>query len=297
MNRWIFNWLTSLAAGMPLWLGYGLARAFSVVHYAFFPNRRHAVLANLAVIQPGTSRRERARITREIMYNYNAFLFEFFRLPHLDRDDLLRRIQVEGKEHLDAAAAQGRGLVMVSSHIGNWELAGVILAWWGHHVYAVAGVQLSRWLTPAVRETKSEMAVTTVAPEDGFKKLYRAIENKGIVALLADGDIYSHPVIVDLFGRKTPMPAGPAVLGMRTGALVMTGYTVRLPGGRFRAIVEPALDPKDFANVADFSQAIAARLEAQVRNHIDQWCIFRSIWEPETTPQEATEAAARKVTA
>jgi lauroyl/myristoyl acyltransferase len=297
MNRWIFNWLTSLAAGMPLWLGYGLAHVFSVVHYAFFPNRRHAVLANLAVIKPGTSRKERAHMAREIMRNYNAFLFEFFRLPHLDRDELLRRIDVEGKEHLDAAAAQNRGLIMVSSHIGNWELAGVILAWWGHHVYAVAGVQISRWLSPAVRETKSEMAVTTVAPEDGFKKLYRAIESKGTVALLADGDIYSHPVMVDLFGRKTPMPAGPAVLGMRTGALVLTGYTVRLPGGRFKAVVEPALDPNAFATSGEFSQAIAARLERQVREHIDQWCIFRPIWEPETVPEEATAAAARKVTA
>src|SRR5262249_49841509 len=104
-------------------------------------------------------------------------------------------------------------------------------------------------------------------------------------------------VMVDLFGRKTPMPAGPAVLGMRTGALVLTGYTVRLPGGRFKAVVEPALDPHAFPSSAEFSQAIAARLERQVRDHLDQWCIFRPIWEPEATPEEATEAAARKVTA
>jgi KDO2-lipid IV(A) lauroyltransferase len=170
-------------------------------------------------------------------------------------------------------------------------------AQWGYRIHAVAGVQFSRWLSPAVREAKSELAVSTVSPEDGFKKLYRALEANELVALLADGNVYHHPATVELFGRRTAFPAGPAVLSMRTGALVIVGYCERLPRGRFRIVIEPALDPTEFTRLADLSQAVASKVERHIREHIDQWCIYRPIWEGEPGPQEAVEGAARSVTA
>jgi KDO2-lipid IV(A) lauroyltransferase len=297
MHRLFFGWLTSIAASLPLWLGYGLARLLAGLHYALFPARRHAALANLAVVLPATSRRERARVVRQMMYHYNAFLYEFFRLPHLDRDELMRAIQVEGRDHLEAAVARRRGVIIVSSHLGNWELAGVLVASWGYPLHAVAGVQFTRWLSPAVRETKSEMAVSTVSPEDGFKKLYRALEHNELVALLADGDIYHQPVTVELFGRETPFPAGPSVLSMRTGALIVPGFCQRLKGGRFRVVIEPPLDPAVFESAHALSQAVAARVETHIREHVEQWCIFRPVWTGELSPQEAVEGAARRVTA
>ena len=108
-------------------------------------------------------------------------LFEFFRLPHMRRRELLSRVEVVGREHLEKAVERGRGVVICCTHVGNWELAAVVLAYWGYTLHAVAGVQLGRWLTQAVRETKSELAIHTVAPEDGFRKLIRALEHNEVV--------------------------------------------------------------------------------------------------------------------
>jgi KDO2-lipid IV(A) lauroyltransferase len=297
MSRLVFGWLTALISGMPLRLGYLLARLLSEVHFRFFPSRRHAALANLAAALPGSSRRERLRIVRRMMTSYNYMLFEFFRLPYLTRSELLRSVEVVGREHLERAAERGRGVVICCTHIGNWELAAVAVAHWGYTLHAVAGVQLSRWLTPAVRESKAELAIHTVAPEDGFRKLLRALEHGDMVALMVDGDIYNHGTAVEFFGRETRMPAGPGVLAQRTGAPIICGYCERVRPGKFRIVVEPALDPAVIPTTAELNARVAGLAERHIRAHLDQWCIFRPLWDGAPAPESVPEAAARSVEA
>ncbi|HTO91228.1 MAG TPA: lysophospholipid acyltransferase family protein [Candidatus Sulfotelmatobacter sp.] len=289
MSRLVYGWLTAFIAGMPMRLGYFIADLLTGIHWAFFPARRHAALANLAQIRPTASRRERAALARSMMRSYNRMMFEFFRLPHLSREELLGSVEVSGREHLEEAVARGRGVILCCSHIGNWELAAVVLAHWGYTVTAVAGVQLNRWLTPAVRETRAELAIHTVAPEDGFRKLLRAIERNEMIALMVDGDIYSHGIPVEMFGRETRFPAGPGTLAQRTGALIISGYCERVRPGRFRVVIEPALDPAAYPTTAALHAAVASLTEKHIRSHLDQWCIFRPLWEP--VPAEAGETA------
>jgi len=295
MSRLVYGWITALISGMPPWLGYFLADVLTEVHFRFFPSRRHGALANLATILPRAARRDRMRIARRMMRSYNRMMFEFFRLPHLSREELLSSVEVVGREHLEQAIARGRGVILASSHIGNWELAAVMIAQWGHTLHAVAGVQLNRWLSTAVRETKSELAIQTISPEDGFRRLLRALEHNEPVALVVDGDIYNHGVEVEFFGRRYDFPAGPGVLAQRTGAQVICGYCERVSPGRFRIVMEKPLDPAAFATTSELNQAVAATIERHIRSHLDQWCIFRPMWEP--APSSAAEPAgeARRV--
>jgi KDO2-lipid IV(A) lauroyltransferase len=297
MSRVIYVWLTALMASLPLKIGYTLADLATELHFRLFPSRRHAALANLAVVLPSAGRRDRMRIVRRMMRSYNRMMFEFFRLPHLGREELLRSVDAEGRRHLEHAIARGRGVIITCCHVGNWELAAVVLAHWGYSVHAVAGVQLSRWLTGAVRETKEELAIHTVSPEDGFRKLLRALEHNHIVALMVDGDIYNHGVTVEMFGRDTSFPAGPGVLAQRTGALVLSGYCARTAPGRFRIVIEPPFDPATFSSAAELNRAIASVTERHVREHLDQWCIFRPLWTgaPSTAAERA--GAARRIEA
>ena len=297
MSRLIFGWLTALVASLPLSLGYFIAGLLTEVHLRLFPGRRHSALANLAVAMPRATRRERMQIARRMMRSYNCMLFEFFRLPHLTRRELLDSVEVEGREHLEQAVARGRGVILASTHIGNWELAAVMLAHWGYTLHAVAGVQLNRWLTPAVRETKTELAIHTISPEDGYRRLLRALEHNDLVALMVDGDVYQHGVQVDFFGRETPFPAGPGVLAQRTGALIICGYCERTGPGRFRIVMEPALDPAQYASVQAINGAVAHTVERHIREHLDQWCIFRPMWEGASQTEAAPAGAGRSVEA
>jgi len=290
MSRLIFGWLTWLASSLPPWLGYALADLATGPHWYGFPERRHAVLANLAVILPRASRSDRVKIGKRMVRSYNRMMYEFFRLPHLSREELLAAVDVVGKEHLDRAIERGRGVIITSTHLGNWELGAVMVAQWGYALHAVAGVQLGRWLSGAVRDTKTELSITTIAPEDGFRKILRALEHNDPVALVVDGNLYQHGQAVEWFGRETPFPAGPGVLAQRTGALVVPAWCERLGNGRFRITIEAPIDPAAFATTAALHQAIAAAAERHIRGHLDQWCIFRPLWP--TPVADAVPAAA-----
>src|SRR5262249_29405051 len=135
---------------------------------------------------------------------------------------------------------------------------------------------------------------TTISPEDGFRKIIRALEHNDPVALMVDGGMYAHGHTVEWFNRPTPFPAGPGVLAQRTGALIISGYAVRTAPGRFRMFMEPPIDPAAYATTAELQQAIAAVSEKHIREHLDQWCIFRRLWPDPVAEAVADPAGARR---
>ncbi len=297
MSRLLLACLSALTAALPIRVGYAIANGLARAHLWFFPRRRHAALVNLATIMPGSSRRERMRAVLKMMASYNCMLFEFFRLPRLERDELLRNVEVDGHQNVLDALARGKGVIITSSHIGNWELGAVVLAHLGHQVHAVAGVQLGRWLAPAVRDAKSELAVHTIRPEDGYRKLWRALSRNDLLALMVDGDIFGQGVVLPFFDRKVRWPAGPGVLSKRTGAPVVSGYCQRLAGGRFRVVLEPMLDPELFESADALNLAIAQTTQRQIGENIGQWCIFRSFWGEPADSTDGVAAGEREITA
>ncbi len=291
MKRGMFDLLTAIGARLPMSVGYTIADLLAPLHYYTFGSRRRAVLANLETILPSAPKRERRRTARRIVRSYNRMVFEFFRLPHLADTEFASCVTIEGAEHVDAALARGRGVIVTSCHIGNWELGAVGLAKRGNPVTAVAGVQFGRWLATDVRAAKERLAVATVSPEDGFRKLWRALDRNEIVALMVDGDVHSGDQRSEFFKKDTPWPAGPGLLAKRTGAPVVAGYCERLARGQFRIQLEPPLDPENFASAAALNAAIASTSSRHVATHIDQWCIFRPFWAPMTQPDEAESHA------
>ncbi|HUF28925.1 MAG TPA: lysophospholipid acyltransferase family protein [Gemmatimonadaceae bacterium] len=275
--RLLVRLLAAAVCRIPPRLGYSLAGALGGAHFLCFPARRRAALANLASILPDQPPAARRRIARRMMSSYNCMLFEFFRLPALARGELLHEIEVIGAEHVRAVAARGRGVIVTSSHIGNWELGAVVLAHAGYQVHAVAGVQLGRWLSPAVRDAKRELAVQTVAPSDGFRKLFRILARNEVVALMVDGDIFSGGTRMPFLGGVAAWPSGPGELAVRTGASVVCGYCERVAPGRFRVVLEPPLAPERFAGADALNARIAEITDRHIREHLDQWCIFRPL--------------------
>ena len=173
------------------------------------PRAGIGVLANLAVTMPRASRRDRVKVAKQVMQLQ----------PHDVRVLPVAAPLARGTARLGRGrrprAPRGRAGAPprrhpASSHIGNRG------AGRGHdravrlHAAAVAGVQLNRWLSGAVRETKTELAIQTVSPEDGFRKLLRALDHNDPIALVVDGDIYAHGVNVEFFGRTYHFPPVPA---------------------------------------------------------------------------------------
>ena len=278
VSRRIFALLTGLLARTPMRIGYALADAAGWLHYVFFRTRRAAARDNIEAMLPDASAEERDRVVRGMMRSYLRMVFEFFRLPRLPAQRLQDLADATNWQGIDRALERGRGVIVTCCHVGNWELGAVALARHGHKVNAVAGVQFGRWLSGEVRDAKAGLAVATIAPEDSYRKLWRALSRNEAVALMVDGDVFSPGVACRFFGRDTQWPSGPGALAMRTGASVVAAYCERTGPGRFHIFLEEPLDPRDFASAAELNAAIASHTERHIREHIDQWCIFRRLW-------------------
>lgn len=189
-------------------------------------------------------------------------------------------VEMDGKEELDKALAQGKGAILITAHIGNWELAALYLSSMGYKLYVVAGVQMNLLLTAAVRDAKEKRGIEVISPWDSYKKFFNALNDNGLVALLLDGDIYSSAADVTFFGARTKMPRGPVSLSKKRGAPIIGGYCRRMKDGRFHIFCENVITAEEalLISAEDALKRVYKSIENYIQMNRDQWCIFRDLW-------------------
>jgi lauroyl/myristoyl acyltransferase len=259
------------------WLAERLAGALM----ARFPAEHAAVRRNLERIHP---EREAAWLDAAVGRVFARFAVCFADLLSLNRgpeSGLWRHVAgIDGQEPTRAALARGRGCVSVTAHLGNWELAGRLLAALGRPVHVVmapevdpaVGALLDRGGHPGVRFVRLTSPVVGV-------ELVAALRRGEVVAFQFDraaGGRGDAPV--PFFGAPARFPLGPFVMAAAAGAPVVPAFCVLGPDGRYRLHVEPALAVSRGAEVEALRAAVAT-LERYVRAHWDQWFNFYDVWE------------------
>ena len=255
-----------------------LAADFSALgSYCLSPGKRHNVHCNLSVVEAPPSGGKVYGIFR----NHSMNLIEMFTSSRWDCDEIRSRVEFPHRHLLDEAVAAGRGVIIATAHLGNWELPGLLLGSLGYPLSVVAGEQMNSLLTEPVKRAKEEKGIVVIGPGNSYRKIYRVLRDGGIVALLLDGDIFEGGVPVELFGRKISLPRGAARLAMSTGAPVIGAFCRRLDDDRSRINLETLLAPGEAARAGESSalNTIYSAIERYIRDNTDQWCIFRDFWE------------------
>jgi KDO2-lipid IV(A) lauroyltransferase len=253
-----------------------VAETSAQLHFILSPKKRENVRANLSAIGGPPSQRH----VRSIYRNHAENIIEIFASDRWNEAEIEKRIIVEGGEALDRALDGRRGVILVTAHLGNWEIAALRLSSLGCDLHVVTGVQMNRLLFPAVRDAKERRGIGVINPEHSYREIFRVLSSNGVVALLLDGDVFTGGREVEFFGKPTVLPAGAIRLSRKTGASIVGGYCRRLEGGRYRIRLEPILTSREASMMTD-SEALAAlygRIEQYIRSNSDQWCIFRRLW-------------------
>jgi KDO2-lipid IV(A) lauroyltransferase len=240
------------------------------------------VLASSSVVAPDPQ--VVARWARRSFRAYARYWVEGARLPALGREEVSGRMLLErGYEHLEQGMASGRGVVMVLPHVGSWEWGGAFLASDGYPMTSVA----ERIEPPALFdwfiEQRRAMGLTIVPlGGDSGGTVLKTLRSGGLVGLLCDRDIGGHGVAVDFFGETTTLPAGPAMLALRTGATLIAAAVYSGPGRDHSAVVSRPLDTSRTGSlrvdVARVTQDIARELERLIRRAPEQWHLYQPNW-------------------
>jgi KDO2-lipid IV(A) lauroyltransferase len=256
-------------------------------HYYCFPSRRAAVLSNVHHVlnnsaSPTFKELGEKNTAMLIFRSFNEFLYEFFKITAFDKAKMERSVTFEGLENLNAALSEGRGAIIATAHIGNWELGGAALAEMGYKLHVVAGVQFSERLSEHVKDMKRQINIAVVSPEDGYRALFRALRDNECVVLLVDGDVFVEGLSLELFSKPARVPSGAATLSLRTKAPVVPGYIKREGPFRFKLCMDSPILPEPGTDkardVEKLTEEIMSRVEGYIEQNLDQWCIFRDVW-------------------
>ena len=267
---------------MPRRVGYVLAALLSPPIARAWGGQYARATANMrAVLGPAAPPAEVRRRVRQVFRNYARYTVDVLCLPNMGRRELERTIDVIGWEHLLRARERGKGILLVTGHIGNWEVPAALLAARGFPVNVIVEqLEPPAW-NDRVQAIRERAGLRAVPMETGAREMFACLRRNEVLALLMDRPLSAGGVPVRFFGRDTRVPEGVARLALRTGASVIGAVGLRR-GGRFLAVVSPplAFEPTGDRerDVQALTQLVVDWLERQVRQHPSQWYMFRDMW-------------------
>lgn len=286
MLRAILTYFLLKIAGSLLWrvpvrVGYRLAALTGVLGYLLACKKRRVVTSNLLhVMGRGTDKGRLERAVWGVFQNAAKNYFDLVRLPRLDLSRFDHILTIHGWHHFAEALARRRGLILVTAHLGNFDLAAQVLA--------ARSIPLTILIEP-LRPYRLNRLVTSLRASQGLtflpvgraslRQMVGALRRGEIVALACDRDIQRNGTWLEFFGEEARLPMGAVSLAMRTGALILPAFSVRQGDDRVAIHLEPAFDPREEGEGEEQGmKRLISYIEKYVRRYPEQWVVFEPIW-------------------
>lgn len=288
-----YQLLYAVIPRLPLAFSYWLAKVVADVLWLLRHGRANVEHNQRRALGPDATAKQVALSSRKVFRTLTRNYVDEFHTPFLT-PAILERVDFHGLEHLDAALAQGRGVILSSAHYGAPYLVGQAMAIKGYPFTVIAErlqpEALFQWLV-TVRERLGLRVVPIDAPLLGVIRELKK-ENR-IVGIVADRNVAGTGICLTFFGEVARFPTGAVRLAIRTGAPLVVVHCRHLPGNRYEATFEPLelpAKPSDVeAAVRQGMRDLLAHYEAFIREVPEQWVLTTPLWS-ESCRDEAEHA-------
>ena len=258
--------------------------------------RRGVVERQIAAAFPGLAEADVRRIALGAYENLGRSSIEAAILPRLGPNAVLDKFEgADDYDIVEEARSKGRGLIFVTGHLGNWELAGAYVAARGIPLDAIARRMKNPLFDRYLTETRSQIGMHVVHDSEAVRRTPRSLREGRAVAFLSDqGVLGLASTFVPFFGRPAKTPRGPAVFALRLDVPVVFGAAVRQPSGKYRLVFERVAVEDTGERDRDVDAIVArytAALERWVRRYPEQYFWHHRRWrrQPPDTPPELRE--------
>jgi len=266
---------------LPLSLSYKLAMFLSDIHYYLSFRDRRSVKNNLKAIVPPTE--NIAYLSKEMFRNFARYLVDFFYVPGKLNDAYIKEnVTIKNLHYLPEVLRQGKGAIILTAHIGNWELGGFIISRLGYPMIAVALPHKERSINNLFNEQRQSQGITIVPNNVGIRGCVKGLKENRIIALLGDRDFNATGEMMDFLGKKARIPKGPAAFSLKTGAPIIPAFLTRDINNKFMLVFEepifPADDSEDSRALKIMMKQYIAIIEKTIRQFPTQWYMFQRFW-------------------
>jgi KDO2-lipid IV(A) lauroyltransferase len=298
-NRIVYGGLHYGAHWLPMAVLNAINLVGNTVALAFLHETRRGIAENFRIALD-VSPRESARLTRALFFEYGRGTIDAWRLRSQAFQPRITTFE-EDARRLSAVRRGGRGFLLVTGHVGNWEMGAVTLREHGLTPAVVGQPELDPDVQQMRLELRRKLGVESIDIGSSMTTAFKvrsAVDGGRAVALLVDRAYPEDQVIVSFFGRPTPFLRSPALLARFCGCPILPGFFLRASDGSYFNVwgeplsPDPQVSPEEDAR--RMMARVAADLEAVVRTYPTQWFNFYRFWkEPDRSEDPLASAASR----
>ncbi len=279
----ILLWMARRYQRLPERAGYRLGSAIGTAMRWLSPRHHRIVMTNLRLaFGEEKSEGELRAIAHGCYRHLGKCLTEFIRLPGMTPEEVRRVTDLKGAEHIEAALARGNGAIILTAHLGNWELTGARLAVEGYPLTVIARPQRDTALTDYILRTREAAGMRVLHRDFSVRRSLKALRSNQVVGILLDQNAGDDGIFVDFFGHPASTAPGAAAFALRTDAVVLPTHSWRNPDNRLSIVIEepaPLIRTGDrdhdlLANTAQYTKMI----ESHIRAHPEQWFWLHKRW-------------------
>jgi KDO2-lipid IV(A) lauroyltransferase len=280
-----------------------LGRTLGLLIYLADSFHRHIVQRNIRFASPEWSFRDARVLSKRMFQQLGITLLETIQTAYLSREQIIGKFEaVEGCQHVIEALNRGKGLVMVSAHLGSWELALQFFnCYFQTPLLGVAKKMHSELVERWIYGMRTRLGNQILYKKNALPEISQTLRRGGVTGLLIDMSRRKDGVEIKFFGKRATATPAAALIGLRYKIPVIPAFCIRRPDGRLTFHVEPPIEIQKTGDLrVDLqvnTQLMTNVVERMVREYPEQWFWFQRRWKdfyPQLYPDSEGRRAAKK---
>jgi len=265
---------------LPRRFMFWMAHLIGNFYWAVMKKDREMVHRNLSRVMENPLGVKKA--ARRLFINYAKYLVDYTRMDLLREDNFYRITEgFQGKEYIDRSFSLGKGGLILTAHLGNWEMGGVFLTLMGYPLNVITAQDVETRLHDYRVRLRQGQRIKVITLNDTLSSslaVLKALKANELVALLGDRDLFGKGIPVQFFGQAMSFPIGPALLAHLSEAALIPTFVLMGPKDKYLCRAEPPIELQRTGNrdedLAANTQRIATLIEEFIRSYPDQWFTF-----------------------
>ncbi len=255
---------------------YKIAEFFAILQYYRSKKVRDAIRYNLTPVLNDKNNIEKC--AKKAIINFSYYLVDFFRYSRIDNAFIKKYVSISGQEHLGAAKDKNIPIIVVSAHLGNYELAGAVTSFLGYPVAAVALPHKDKRQNDFFNTQRERVGVSVISTGHAIKGCIRALKEQKVLGLLGDKDFSKHGLKLKMFKREAYLPRGAAFFAKKTGACIIPGFLIRKNKYYYHMTFEQPFYIDGGMDEQEIIEQYVPVLQRYIKKYPDQWYLFEKYW-------------------
>jgi len=268
---------------LPRRFSYWVALRIADRFFAKDVEGRRAVMANLAHILQAqnisASEETLTQMARKTFQLFGKYLVDFFKFSRMTLAEVRRLVSIEHLDYLEQAHRMGNGFLLITAHIGNWELGGTIMTALGYRMNAVFLPQRLDKINRLLDKQREQRGLQLIPLGHAARGVLQALKRKEGVAMLADRDFTAHHHSIIFFGKLAQLSGGPSRIALLTKVPIVPIFILRQKDDTFLLRFYPPILVEEHSTLNEIEMKIGEVMEKEIAQNPSQWFIFEDFWQ------------------